>query len=88
MATSFSVTIIAPEATIWSGSATSLTATNSEGSFDILPDHTRFITLLQAQPIAIATPSGATETFTFGSSVLVFTGDEAKIFVHQQPTKN
>jgi F0F1-type ATP synthase epsilon subunit len=88
MTTSFTVTIIAPEAIIWSGSATALSASNTEGSFDILPDHTRFITLLQPTPITIATLAGETETFTFGSSVLVFTGDEAKIFVHQQPNAN
>lgn len=88
MSTSFTVTIIAPEATIWTGAATELSASNTEGSFDILPDHTRFISLLKAEPILITTLSGETETFTFSSSVLVFTGDEAKIFVHQQPDQN
>lgn len=88
MANTFTVSIVAPEATLWSGTATELSASNSEGPFDILPDHTRFITLLKAEPILITTQAGERETFTFGSSILVFTGDEAKIFVHQQPDEN
>jgi F0F1-type ATP synthase epsilon subunit len=55
---------------IWEGKAYSLSAKNSEGTFDVLPMHANFITFLQNEPITIHTIEGEKKTFSFSSSVL------------------
>ncbi len=48
-----SVVINSPNEVIWSGSATSVSSKNSAGTFDILPGHANFITMVQSEPITV-----------------------------------
>ena len=75
------VTIMSPSEIVWHGHATSLSAHNSEGVFDVLPDHARFVTLIDPLPITISTHEGD-QSFTFNKAVLFFEDNRAKIYIH------
>lgn len=47
------VKIISPTQTIFEGEAFSVSSANSAGSFDILPYHANFITMVQKTPIVL-----------------------------------
>ena len=78
-----SVTIMSPQAVVWQGDALSLSSHNSEGAFDLLPDHARFMTILEAAPISISLPEGKEQSFSFAHAVLFFHDNAVKIYTHQ-----
>ena len=47
------VKIHSPSGTIWEGAADSVSSVNLKGPFDILPEHARFITVLEKQEIEV-----------------------------------
>ena len=50
-----SVKINSPQKIVWEGMAKSVSSTNSQGPFDILPQHANFVTIIENQPIKIVT---------------------------------
>ena len=58
------VAINSPEKVIWEGRALSVTSANSKGTFDVLPHHANFITIIENKPIIIQTGTRAL-TYTF-----------------------
>ena len=48
-----SVKVNTAEKVIWEGEADSVSSHNSQGSFDILPKHANFITIIHRKPIVI-----------------------------------
>lgn len=77
------VTIMSPSTVVYEGTALSLSASNSEGIFDIMPDHARFMTLVAAVPITVYELDGSNRVFTFDTAVLFFQDNAAKIYTHQ-----
>lgn len=67
------VRIIALGEVIWEGQAKTVSAENTNGYFDILPEHANFITILKQSPIVIQTENEKKE-FTFPRSLL-YAGD-------------
>ncbi len=51
----FTVRINSPSELVWEGVAVSVSSKNSAGSFDILPEHANFITMIQNEEIIIRT---------------------------------
>jgi len=47
------VRILSPQKLIFQGEAISVSSTNSQGKFDILPQHANFITMVKDMPIII-----------------------------------
>jgi len=78
-----SIMIQSPDAIVWQGEALSLTSTNSEGDFDIMPDHARFMSIIENVPIIIYKEGGEEQIFTFDSAVLFFEDNNAKIYTHK-----
>lgn len=77
---SLSVQILSPNGVIWQGNAYAVSSENSQGPFDLLPEHAHFISMVNKKPIQVSTESGA-ETFTFDTSVIRLIDNEVKIFV-------
>ena len=77
------ITLTSPESVIWEGEALSLTSENSEGLFDLFPDHARFMTLLENTDVVIQLPDGADEVFPLEKAVLFFEDAVAKIYLHK-----
>ena len=74
---------MSPDAVVWQGTASSLSSTNSEGAFDIMPDHARFMTIIDKTPIVIHKEDGTDSPFTFDTALLFFHDNVAKIYIHQ-----
>lgn len=71
-----------PEAVEWQGAITELESRNSEGPFSIMPDHTRFITIISGEPVTFYIPDGSTKVFTYKEAVLVVDDNSVTIYVH------
>jgi F0F1-type ATP synthase epsilon subunit len=76
------VTIMTPFEIVWAGNAFSISASNSEGVFDVLPDHARFLTLIDEKPVVIHTENGESKTYFFSNAVLFFHDNSARIYMH------
>jgi len=83
MSDSLRVIIQSPVATVWEGDVKALSAENSEGVFDILPDHARFMSLLNATPLALELVNDETKSFTFTDALLYVDDDVATIYVQE-----
>lgn len=78
---------------VFSGSVKALSSQNSAGSFDILPLHAHFITIVQDE-IRLTTMAGAIQKFAikqgvlrcFDNKVEVFTGLESSVTAAQAET--
>lgn len=77
------VQVLSPLEVIFKGQALSLTSKNADGDFDLLPDHTRFMTLIEKVPIEVTLMDSKVKSFTYQSAVLFFEDNVAKIFVHK-----
>ncbi len=49
------VKISTPTEVLWEGEANSVSSVNSQGTFDILPKHANFVTLVKGEPISVRT---------------------------------
>lgn len=74
------VKVYSPFRTYFEGEANSLTAENATGTFDILPHHHNFISLLVPCELAIATASGQQKVRISGG-VMHVKADQAVIFL-------
>jgi F0F1-type ATP synthase epsilon subunit len=83
MSDSLRVVIQSPVAKVWEGDVKALSAENSEGVFDILPDHARFMSLLNPTPLALELLSDETKSFTFKDALLYVADDVATIYVQE-----
>jgi F0F1-type ATP synthase epsilon subunit len=75
--------LTSPEAVVWEGEAVSITSKNSEGLFDLFPDHARFMTLLEDVDVSIELPNGDEQVFHIEKAVLLFQDATAKIYLHK-----
>jgi F0F1-type ATP synthase epsilon subunit len=73
--------ITSPSGVVWEGNVDSISSKNSEGFFDILPDHARFISLVSGHRIFIELSSSTKKEFLFQSAVLFFEDNKATIYV-------
>lgn len=79
--TVITVSIQAPEKVVWEGQCLSLSSKNAEGTFDLLPDHARFLTLIHGEKIKIEGIK-KDEVFSFEHAVIFFQDNIAKIYIH------
>mgnify|MGYP000554056454 CR=1 FL=1 len=79
--------IMSPVAVVYEASTIAITAENSEGVFDILPDHARFMSLLNQTPITLELPDLSVKTFTFENAVLFFEDNTAVIYIQETLSK-
>jgi F0F1-type ATP synthase epsilon subunit len=76
-------TLTSPEAVVWEGDALSISSTNSDGLFDLFPDHARFMTLLENVDLTIRQPDSSDQVFPIEKAVLLFQDSTAKIYLHK-----
>jgi F0F1-type ATP synthase epsilon subunit len=74
------VTISSPEDTLWLGTADAVSSENSQGKFDILPQHANFITILENQEVVIRTKKGEQKKFKITRGVLYCHEDKISIY--------
>ena len=79
--TMLSVKIMNPDAVIWEGEAESVSSENTEGPFDILPEHANFLTLITGKPIVVRRYDGDRE-FVFGQALLYIHNNSVAIYTN------
>ncbi len=72
MATPFNVDIVTPEAVIWSGEATMLTARTTEGDIGILADHEPTMAALATGAVVVHHADGVTSAGLHGGFLQIF----------------
>ena len=75
--------LTSPEALVWSGQALTVTSENSDGLFDLYPDHARFMTLLEDVDLTIRMEDEKEEVFHIEKAVLLFQDATAKVYLHK-----
>lgn len=77
---SFRLMIRAREAMIYDGEINYLTSFNDKGKFDVLPEHTNFISLVKER-IVFREAGGDEREIPIKQAVLRVLDDEAKVFL-------
>jgi len=72
MANTFHVDIVTPEAVIWSGEATMLTARTTEGDIGILADHEPTMAALATGAVVVHHEDGITSAGLHGGFLQIF----------------
>jgi F0F1-type ATP synthase epsilon subunit len=79
--TTFHVLISNPERTFFDGQATSVSAANHSGPFDILANHAHFISLLQNQTVTVVTDQGQSQASQVVRGLLSAKDNQVRVFV-------
>lgn len=75
------VKVYSPFRVYYDSPASSVSAVNGTGPFDILPGHKNFLTLLSKGDIAVRSTSGKEETISIDRGVMHVHDDSVKIFL-------
>lgn len=78
------VRIISPQQLILDTEAKSVSSKNIRGTFDILPQHANFITIVENQPIIVRTPKPL--TFKFNLAIILTRENKVDIYTYLQPS--
>lgn len=76
------VRIDSPEKVIWEGKATSVSSVNSEGAFDILPEHASFITFVENKPVIIRQDKKELGRYTFERAILYVRNNSVTVYTN------
>lgn len=76
------VRILSPQQLILDSEATSVSSKNSEGPFDILPQHANFITLIENSPIKVRLPDKKSLSFTFPTAIILVKENNVDIYTY------
>ena len=79
------VRILSPQKLIFQGEAISVSSTNSQGKFDILPQHANFITLIENSPITVRVKGQKALTFKFPLAIMNVSENKVDIYTYVQP---
>ena len=75
------VRVITPVETFYNGPATSLSANNASGKFDVLPGHAKFIALLNPGDLIFRTPAKDYQ-FPLRRGLIYVSGDEVMVLAN------
>ncbi len=84
MEATFTLEVLSPHEVVWKGEVAALESTNVDGLFSILPDHARFMTIIENEPITIFLPDTTSKVFSFPLAVLFFADNSAKIYTQPE----
>ncbi len=79
------VRIISPQQLLLDTEAESVSSKNLQGSFDILPQHANFITMVENSPITIKIPNSKPVIFKFPLAIFLVTENKVSIYTYIQP---
>lgn len=79
------VRIISPQQLILEADAQSVSSKNSQGSFDVLPQHANFITLIENYPITVRMRGQKPLAFKFPIAIMHVQSDRVDIYTYLLP---
>lgn len=74
------VRIMTPHQMIFQGRALAVSSINSEGKFDILPEHANFITLIENQTIQVTKDNREPLSFNFHQAIIYNEANQVSIY--------
>jgi F0F1-type ATP synthase epsilon subunit len=74
------VKVMSPKQTLFDGPAVALSSVNSQGKFDILPDHANFVTIVNKSPVIILTPDNKRVTFDLNIAIIYNTASTISVY--------
>lgn len=74
------VVVATPDEQIWEGEAQTVSSENSAGPFDILPQHSNFVTMIKAKPIVVRTVNDGEKTFSYKNAVITVMRNKVSIY--------
>lgn len=74
------ITIISPEATVFEGKIKAFSSINSDGPFDVLPQHTNFISIIKNK-ITLYDEYGAERQIKLENGIVEVFEDKVQVFV-------
>jgi F0F1-type ATP synthase epsilon subunit len=69
-----------PRDVLYEGPALAISSKNSQGPFDILPQHANFISLIDKQPITLIKLDRTKQVFNFTQAIIYSTKNKVTIF--------
>ncbi len=82
------VRIISPQELILDSYAQSVSSKNEQGSFDILPQHANFITLVENSEIVVKVANQKPLVFKYPLAIIITRENKVNIYTHIQPQEN
>lgn len=79
------VRIISPQQLILDAEAQSVSSKNSQGAFDILPQHANFITVVESSPVVVTIKGQKPLTFKFPVAIIHVTDNKVDIYTYISP---
>lgn len=78
------VEIVAPDRTLWSGTAAGVSVPAAEGDMGLLPGHESVLSLLRAGTVRVRSTAGSSEEFAVTSGFVSFDDDAVTVVVDSQ----
>lgn len=78
------VRITTPKEVVYQGEAVSVSSTNVDGNFDVLPMHANFITFIQGKKIIVRPAEGEPKEFTFDFAIVYNKDSKLNIYTEIQ----
>lgn len=79
------IRIISPQKLLLDTEAQSVSSKNSQGPFDILPQHANFITLVEDSPIIVRLTNSKPLVFKFPLAIITNMSNKINIYTYLQP---
>ncbi len=80
------VRVLTPKSILYEGEALSISSTNSQGKFDVLPQHANFISFIENQPIEIRKKDHKLISFGFSKAIIYTLGNKVSIYAEPHST--
>lgn len=78
------VKIMSPREVLFDGPALAVSSENSQGKFDIIPEHANYITIVEKNPIVILKPDKTQQSFTFAQAIIYHLKNKVSIYADPQ----
>lgn len=69
-----------PMEVAYEGEALAVSSSNSEGKFDIIPQHANFVTIVENQPITVLKTDKSKLNFNFSQAIIYCSANQVKVY--------
>lgn len=78
------VKVMTPHQILFQGKAFAVSSINSDGKFDILPEHANFITLIENQVVKVIKETQEEVAFTFKQAIVINASNKVAVYAEPQ----
>ena len=74
------VKIMTPGEVLYNGPALAVSSANSQGKFDIIPQHANYITIVENQPVTLTKLDHTKQSFNFSQAIIYHYNNQITIY--------